>query len=127
MSLRTRELGTRTAFGARSEVVMSMVLRQCLVVSLVGIAIGLALALALSQIMAGLLFDVTPLDPLTFSLVPPMLLAVALLASVVPARRAARVDPTVAFAGGMINCRGSLTRTRIYAARRRWGNGSASV
>ena len=61
-----------------------------------GIAVGLALALGFSRIMSGLLFGVTPLDPLTFALVPVVLLAVAVLASVVPARRAASVDPMVA-------------------------------
>ena len=64
--------------------------------ALVGIALGLAGAGFASQVLRSLLFGVTPVDPLTFSLVPPALLAVACLACYVPATRAARLNPTIA-------------------------------
>ena len=96
VSQRTPELGMRMALGARSEDVTGMVLRQGLVLSLVGLTIGLALALSLTRVMTSLLFDISPRDPVTFTVVPVVLVVVALLASYVPARRAARVDPMVA-------------------------------
>jgi predicted permease len=93
VSQRTPELGMRMALGARSEDVTVMVLRQGLMLSLVGLVIGFALALGITRVMTGLLFDISPRDPVTFALVPVLLMVVALLASYVPARRAARVDP----------------------------------
>ncbi|MFC1660351.1 FtsX-like permease family protein, partial [Gemmatimonadota bacterium] len=96
VSQRGRELGMRMALGAPAERVKAMVLRQGLVLSIVGIGIGLALALGVTRLMSTLLFGVSPIDPLTFGSVSLGLLAVGLLASYVPARRAARVDPMVA-------------------------------
>ncbi len=90
---RTAELGMRMALGARTEDVTNMVLRQGLVLSLGGLVVGLALALGLTRVMEGLLFDISPRDPVTFAMVPVVLIAVALMASYIPARRAARVDP----------------------------------
>jgi hypothetical protein len=94
---RTRELGIRVALGAGRGAVLRLVLREGLVLVLAGIALGLAGAFALTRVVASLLFGVTTTDPATFVAVPLVLVAVALLASWVPARQAARVDPMVAF------------------------------
>jgi predicted permease len=96
VSQRGRELGMRMALGAPAERVKAMVLRQGLVLSATGIGVGLAMAIGVTRLMSALLFGVSPLDPLTFVSVGLGLLGVALLASYVPARRAARVDPMVA-------------------------------
>jgi predicted permease len=93
VSQRTAELGMRMALGARSEDVTGMVLRQGLVIAVGGVVVGLLLALGSTRVMSSLLFDVSPRDPVTFALVPVVLVVVALLASYVPARRAAKVDP----------------------------------
>jgi ABC-type antimicrobial peptide transport system permease subunit len=73
-----------------------MVLTQTAVVALVGLTIGLPVALASSRLLRGLLFGVEPSDPTTFALASVLLVAAALAASYVPARRASRVDPTEA-------------------------------
>jgi predicted permease len=96
VSQRGRELGMRIALGAPANRVKIMVLRQGLVLSTVGIGVGLALALGLTRLLSTLLFGVSPVDGLTFAAVSLGLLAVGLLASWVPARRASRVDPMVA-------------------------------
>ncbi len=93
VSQRSNELGMRMALGARAEDVTRMVLRQGLVLSVVGLGVGMALALGLTRLMAGILFGISPRDPVTFALVPLVLLFVALAATYLPARRAARVDP----------------------------------
>jgi putative ABC transport system permease protein len=93
---RTQEIGIRMALGAEREHVLRMVLRNGTVLALAGIAIGLAAAFALARLIAALLFETSTADPPTFSAVPVLLLAVALLASYLPARRAARVDPMAA-------------------------------
>jgi len=93
VSQRSQELGMRMALGAPASTVKKMVLRQGLMLSAVGIAVGLGLAFGLTRLMNALLFGVSPVDPLTFSLVPTGLMLVVLLASYIPARRAARVDP----------------------------------
>jgi putative ABC transport system permease protein len=93
---RTREIGVRMALGARYSTVAKMVVREALGVVGVGLALGVAGALALTRVLASLLFEVSPTDPLTFVGVTTVLGAVALLASYLPARRAARVDPIVA-------------------------------
>jgi ABC-type antimicrobial peptide transport system permease subunit len=93
VSQRSRELGLRMAMGAQAAQVKGMVLRQGLVLSAIGVAIGLALALGLTRLMVGLLFGVSPVDPLTFLAVAAGLIGVALVASYLPARRAAGVDP----------------------------------
>lgn len=93
---RTRELGMRMALGAGRSQVTAMVVRQGAALAAVGVILGLALALGVTRLMSALLFDVSPADPATFGTVAAGLVAVALLASYLPARRAARVDPVVA-------------------------------
>jgi putative ABC transport system permease protein len=96
VSQRTQEIGIRLAIGASRSQVLAMVLVQGLGLAAAGLVAGLAGAFALTRLMAGLLYEVQPNDPLTFVAVPAMLLLVALLASAVPARRAVRVSPTTA-------------------------------
>ena len=96
VSRRTREIGVRVALGARSRDVLTMILGQGLRTILVGIAIGVAGALALTRTVKSLLFGVTATDPLTFAAVILLLVAAALVACYIPARRAAKVDPMVA-------------------------------
>jgi predicted permease len=93
VSQRTREIGVRIALGAGSSTVTGMVLRQGLGLAVIGVALGLAAAYGLTRLMTGLLFGVSALDPLTYAMVAVSLTAVALLASYLPARRAASVDP----------------------------------
>ncbi|HZM69837.1 MAG TPA: FtsX-like permease family protein, partial [Candidatus Cryosericum sp.] len=93
---RTHEIGVRMAIGARANDVLVMVLRQGLSLTAVGVAAGLAAALVLARLMAGLLYGVGAADPWTFVAVPLVLTLVSALASVLPARRAARVDPMAA-------------------------------
>jgi predicted permease len=93
---RTREIGIRMALGAPIVGVIRLVLRYSLRLTLIGTAVGLLAAFAATRLLASLLYGVTPLDPLTFIAAPLLLLGMALLASYLPARRAARVDPTVA-------------------------------
>jgi putative ABC transport system permease protein len=96
VSRRTHEIGIRMALGAGSRDVLRMILGQGLRTTLAGVAIGLAGSLALTHTMESLLFGVTATDPLTFAGVILLLLAAALLACYIPARRATRVDPMVA-------------------------------
>jgi putative ABC transport system permease protein len=96
VSRRTREIGVRVALGARSRDVLTMILGQGVRTIAVGIAIGLAGSLALTRAVESQLFGVTATDPLTFAAVVLLLVASALLACYVPARRAAKVDPMVA-------------------------------
>lgn len=96
VSQRQREIGIRLALGAQAGDVLQMVLRQGAKTALVGVAIGIAAALGLTDLMRSLLFGVSAHDPLTFAAVAALLIAVALLASYIPARRAMRVDPIVA-------------------------------
>jgi ABC-type antimicrobial peptide transport system permease subunit len=93
---RTSEIGIRVALGARRTAVMGLVLRETLALTGIGIAIGVAAAAAVTRALAGMLFGLTPLDPVTFIAASLMFAAVALLASYVPARRATQVDPLVA-------------------------------
>jgi len=93
---RTGEIGIRIALGAQKAQVLMLVQRQSLVLVLIGLGIGLAGALALTRLMSSLLFHVHATDPITFAVVAVMLIAVSLAASLVPARRAAKVDPIVA-------------------------------
>jgi predicted permease len=93
---RTREIGIRMALGAPRSEVISDVLRQSLVMVLSGVGIGLGAAAGLTRYLVGMLFGLTPLDPATFAAASVLFVAVALMASYVPARRATRVDPLVA-------------------------------
>jgi predicted permease len=93
---RTREIGVRVALGAQARDVLRLVLGEGLFVVGIGIAIGLLLALAATRVVAGFLYGVGATDPVTFVGVPLVLGAVALAASLVPARRATKVDPMVA-------------------------------
>jgi putative ABC transport system permease protein len=93
---RTREIGVRIALGAQRGAVLGMIIRRGLTLTVMGAAAGLAGALALTRLMRSLLFQVTPSDPSTHGAVILVLVAVALLASLIPAWRATRVDPVVA-------------------------------
>jgi ABC-type antimicrobial peptide transport system permease subunit len=90
---RTHEIGVRMALGARYGNVVSMVMRQGILLATMGIAAGILSALALTRLLATLLYGITPTDPLTFALAPAILLCVAATACWLPARRAAKVDP----------------------------------
>jgi len=92
----THEIGIRLALGAQPRNVLQLVLRRGVRLAGVGATFGVAAALALTRLIAGLLYDVSATDPFTFSCVVILLLAIALLACYVPARRAMRVDPMVA-------------------------------
>ncbi len=96
VSQRTREIGIRVALGAQARQIAAMVVGQGATLALAGVLLGLPCAFVLTRALATMLFGVTATDPLTFALIPILLLAVALLASWLPARRAARVDPMVA-------------------------------
>ena len=92
----TREIGIRMALGARQQDVLGLFLRHGLVLTGAGLIVGLAASGALMRVMSALLYGVSPLDPLTYGAVSAGLAAVALLASYLPAHRAAGVDPAVA-------------------------------
>ena len=92
---RTREIGIRVALGAQPGELRRMFLRYGLVLVSVGVAIGLGVAAGLTRFMTALLFEVSPLDPITYVAVSMVLIGTALLASYLPARRASLVDPTV--------------------------------
>jgi len=96
VSRRTREIGIRVAVGANRTEVVRFFLRQGVVLTAIGIVAGIALALAASPLIGSQLVDHNPRDPLVFVAVPLLLSAVSLLACVVPARRAARIDPLIA-------------------------------
>jgi putative ABC transport system permease protein len=96
VSWRTQEIGIRMALGAKRTDVLRMVVRQGMTMTLIGLAFGLVGVFALSRVMVGMLYGVSPTDPLTFTGVSIVLLLVALLACLIPARRATRVDPIVA-------------------------------
>ena len=94
---RVREFGVRIAMGAATSDVMRLVLGSATKLTLIGLAIGLIAAAALSRYVTTLVYPVRPLDPITFVAVPVVLVVTAAIAVAVPAWRAARVDPVVAF------------------------------
>ncbi|MHB8486090.1 MAG: ABC transporter permease [Candidatus Acidiferrales bacterium] len=96
VSQRVKEIGIRIALGAQPSRVLYMVLRQGIVLAVIGVAIGLAGALALTGLAKSLLFEVTPTDPLTYAVVAIVFIGAALAAGYIPARRAAAIDPMIA-------------------------------
>ena len=96
VSQRTHEFGVRLAIGARPVNILLMVLGQGLWLAAFGAGLGLLGALGLTRILKGLLFEVAPTDPLTYALVAPVLVLAAVVACLLPARRAAGVDPLIA-------------------------------
>ncbi len=96
VSRRTRELGIRIAVGATRSDVLTLILRHALILSAIGIIGGLIAALMVTRFLGHLLYGVGPLDPMTFALIPLLLLGVAVAASYVPARRALKIDPMIA-------------------------------
>jgi len=93
---RKHEIAVRMALGAKTSQVLRLILRDGLVLASLGVGIGLAGAFALTRLMSSLLFDVKPTDTQTFIGVSALLIVVALLACLIPARRATKVDPLVA-------------------------------
>lgn len=93
VALRTRELGLRLAIGAQPRQVLLLVLKQGLLLTIVGVVLGLAAAFALTRLLSGLLFGVGAVDATTFATISLLLVVVSLLACYLPARRAMRIDP----------------------------------
>src|SRR5688572_6710824 len=93
---RTQEIGIRLALGARAEDVLRLILKHGLVLVLTGVVIGVAGALELTRFLATLLFGITPTDTLTFVVVSAVFFLIAMFASLIPARRATKVDPLIA-------------------------------
>jgi len=96
VSQRTREIGVRIALGAQGRSILSLVVGQGMILSGVGLAIGLLLALAASRALTSLLYEISPIDPVTFVGISGLLGLAALLACYLPARRATKVDPIIA-------------------------------
>jgi ABC-type antimicrobial peptide transport system permease subunit len=90
---RTREIGIRMALGAQGGAVLRMIMGEGFIMVISGVGIGLLLAMATARILSGILYEVGPLDPLAFTVAPLVLIAAALLATWLPARRATQVNP----------------------------------
>jgi putative ABC transport system permease protein len=93
---RTSEIGLRMALGAQPHQVLRLVLRQGMLLALVGAIVGVLVALPVARLASGLLYGVNATDPLTYAAITLLLMGVALLACYLPARRATRIDPLVA-------------------------------
>ena len=96
MGQRTHEFGIRMALGAQRHQLLLLVMRQSVWTLAVGLTVGVGGAVAVTRLMGSLLFGIGPADPLTLSLMATVLMMVALIASYIPARRAAEVDPMAA-------------------------------
>jgi putative ABC transport system permease protein len=96
LSQRTHEIGIRMALGSEPNAIVRMVLLQGAKPALIGIAVGIAAALAATRLLRSLLFDLSPRDPFTLIVATLLLSGCALLAALIPARRAAKADPVVA-------------------------------
>jgi ABC-type antimicrobial peptide transport system permease subunit len=92
----TREIGIRMALGATQGDILGLVIRQGMILSFSGVALGLSGAFVITRFIRSLLFGIGATDAVTFILVPTLLVLAALLASFIPARRAAKVDPMIA-------------------------------
>jgi ABC-type antimicrobial peptide transport system permease subunit len=101
VSQRRRELGVRAALGATPGLVVRLVRREAVSVTLAGVGLGIVAASLLTKLMTRLLFGTSPLDALSFSLGPALLVIVGIAAFLVPALRAASIDPVRVFAGRM--------------------------
>jgi putative ABC transport system permease protein len=97
---RSREIGVRSALGAQARDIVALVLRQALWIVGLGMLVGLSAALAGVRLLSAFLFGISPHDALTFAAVPILIVIVGAVACIVPARRAARVDPLVALRRG---------------------------
>ncbi len=97
---RQHEIGIRMALGAAKRDVLALIVGRQMAIVAIGIAVGLGAAAAVTRVLSGLLYEVGAVDPITFIFVPALLLAVALVASYLPARRAMRVDPAIAMRNG---------------------------
>ena len=99
VSQRRREIGIRAALGATRTDVIKLIVRQGLTSTLAGLALGVVLSLLVTRLMQPLLFGITPLDWPSFAMMPMVLLVVALVACLLPARKAAATDPAITLRG----------------------------